>query len=85
MPETPAEAVAHDRYETMEIGALLYDSGTRPSPLIINPHGGPRSRGSDSFSYRTQFLLQHGFSVLQVNYRGSTGRGRSFVEAIYDD
>jgi dipeptidyl aminopeptidase/acylaminoacyl peptidase len=85
VPETPAEAVVHDRYETMEIGALLYDSGARPSPLIINPHGGPRSRDSDSFSYRTQFLLQRGFSVLQVNYRGSTGRGRSFVEAIYDD
>jgi len=69
----------------MEIGALLYDSGARPSPLIVNPHGGPRSRDSESFSYRTQFLLQRGFSVLQVNYRGSTGRGRSFVEAIYDD
>lgn len=84
-PETPAEAVSQDPSETMEIGALLYDSGARPSPLIVNPHGGPYSRNSDTFSYRTQFLLQRGFSVLQVNYRGSTGRGRSFVEAIYDD
>ena len=85
VPETSAEAVSHDPYETMEIGALLYDSGERPSPLIVNPHGGPRGMDSKSFSYRTQFLLRRGFSVLQINYRGSTGRGRAFVEALYDD
>src|SRR5699024_6852859 len=28
--------------ETVEIGALLYDSGRHPSPLVVNPHGGPR-------------------------------------------
>ena len=85
VPETPARAVDHGPYETLDIGALLYDSGERPSPLVVNPHGGPRSSSRKSFHYRTQFLVQRGFSVLQVNYRGSTGRGREFVEAIYDD
>jgi len=56
-----------------------------PSPLIVNPHGGPRHRDSRQFSYRVQFLLARGYSVLQVNYRGSTGRGREFVEELYDD
>jgi dipeptidyl aminopeptidase/acylaminoacyl peptidase len=85
VPETPQRAVEHDPYEELQIGAILYDSGERPSPLIVNPHGGPRHRDTLSFGYRTQFLVSRGFSVLQVNYRGSTGRGREFVEELYDD
>jgi dipeptidyl aminopeptidase/acylaminoacyl peptidase len=85
VPETTAEAVDHDPYEELEIGALLYDSGQRPSPLIVNPHGGPRAQDAKSFDLYTQFLVSRGFSVLQVNYRGSTGRGREFVEKLYDD
>ncbi|ELZ94973.1 dipeptidylaminopeptidase/acylaminoacyl-peptidase [Haloferax mucosum ATCC BAA-1512] len=85
VPETPAKAVSHDPYDELEIGALFYDSGRRPSPLVVNPHGGPRARDSKSFSLYTQFLIQCGFSVLQVNYRGSTGRGREFVEELFDD
>lgn len=85
VPETPARAVDHDPYEEFEIEGLLFDSGRRPSPLIVNPHGGPRHHDSRRFSYRVQYLLSRGFSVLQVNYRGSTGRGREFVEELYDD
>lgn len=85
VPETPAKAVEHEPYEELEIGALLYDSGERPSPLIVNPHGGPRARDSKSFDLYTQVLVSQGFSVLQVNYRGSTGRGREFVETLIDD
>ena len=85
VPETPAEAVDHDPYETFDIGALLYDSGQRPSPLVVNPHGGPRHRDTKSFDLYTQVLAAMGFSVLKVNYRGSTGRGREFVEELIDD
>ena len=85
VPETPARAVDHDPYEAFEIEGLLFDSGRRPSPLIVNPHGGPRHHDAQRFSYRVQFLLSRGYSVLQVNYRGSTGRGREFVEELYDD
>ena len=85
VPETPARAVDHDPYEEFEIEGLLFDSGRRPSPLIVNPHGGPRHHDMRRFSYRVQFLLSRGYSVLQVNYRGSTGRGREFVEELYDD
>jgi len=102
VPETRAAAVEHDPYETLEIGALLYDPGERPSPasdrsgdedrrtsrgspLIVMPHGGPRAADARRFDLYVQFLCQRGYSVLQVNYRGSTGRGRSFVEALYDD
>ena len=85
VPETPARAVDHDPAEELEIEGLLFDSGRRPSPLIVNPHGGPRHHDARRFSYRVQFLLSRGYSVLQVNYRGSTGRGREFVEELYDD
>jgi dipeptidyl aminopeptidase/acylaminoacyl peptidase len=85
VPETTQEAVEHDPYETFEIGALLYDSGDRPSPLVVNPHGGPRARDSKRFDLYTQVLAARGFSVLQVNYRGSTGRGRKFVEELIGD
>jgi len=85
VPETRQAAVDHDPYETIEIGGLFYDSGQRPSPLIVNPHGGPRAQDTKSFGLYTQFLLDRGYSVLQVNYRGSAGRGREFARALYDD
>ncbi|SNZ16010.1 Dipeptidyl aminopeptidase/acylaminoacyl peptidase [Natronoarchaeum philippinense] len=69
----------------LEIEALLYDSGERPSPAIVKPHGGPRGQDTRSFDLYTQFLVSQGYSVLEVNYRGSTGRGREFVELLYDD
>ncbi len=83
--DTDAEAVELEPAADLEIGALLYDSGERPSPLIVNPHGGPRAADQRGFGLYTQFLVSRGYSVLQVNYRGSTGRGRSFVEELYGD
>ncbi len=85
IPETRQAALEHDPYDELEIEAMLYDSGLRPSPLIVNPHGGPRARDTKSFDLYTQVLASLGFSVLQVNYRGSTGRGREFVEELIDD
>ena len=85
VPETRQAAVEHEPYAELEIEALFYDSGARPSPLIVNPHGGPRHRDTRRFDLYTQVLVSLGFSVLQVNYRGSTGRGREFVEELYDD
>ena len=81
----PSEYFTFESHDGLEIGALLYDSGERPSPLVVNPHGGPRAADYRSFDMYTQFLLSRGYSVLKVNYRGSTGRGREFVERLYDD
>ena len=85
VPETEQAAVKHEPYEEFDIGALFFDSGQRPSPLIVNPHGGPRARDTKRFNLYTQVLTSLGFSVLQVNYRGSTGRGREFVQELHDD
>ena len=57
--------------------------GTSPSnlPFIILPHGGPYARDSKRFDYFAQFFAAQGYGVLQMNFRGSEGYGKSFAEA----
>jgi len=52
-------------------------------PIVINPHGGPWHRDSWGFNPEIQFLANRGFAVLQMNFRGSTGYGRKFLESSY--
>lgn len=54
----------------------------RPGPMVIYVHGGPLNvRDSWGLSGRIQVLATRGYHVLQVNYRGSGGRGTEFVKA----
>jgi dipeptidyl aminopeptidase/acylaminoacyl peptidase len=85
VPETAQAAIEHEPSESLDIGALLYDSGERPSPLIVKVHGGPRRMDRRAFNRRVQFLCALGYSVLQVNYRGSAGRGRAFADTVVGD
>ena len=50
-------------------------------PLILNVHGGPNARDSWGFSPTEQWLANRGYAVLNVNYRGSTGFGKEFINA----
>jgi dipeptidyl aminopeptidase/acylaminoacyl peptidase len=50
-------------------------------PFIILPHGGPYARDSHEFDYFAQFFATRGYGVLQMNFRGSEGYGKSFAEA----
>lgn len=52
-----------------------------PYPLVVLPHGGPEVRDSLEFSLFAQTLAAQGWLVLQPNYRGSGGFGRSFADA----
>ena len=54
---------------------------TEPLPMVLNVHGGPWAR--DGFGYRAdhQWLANRGYAVLSVNFRGSTGFGKNFVNA----
>ncbi len=52
-------------------------------PLIVNPHGGPWTRDNWGFRQPVQFLVNRGFAVLKMNFRGSTGYGREFLESGY--
>lgn len=57
-------------------------NSSRPSPLVVYVHGGPWARDEYGFNKVVQFLANRGYSVLQVNYRGSTGFGKRFANAI---
>ena len=58
--------------------------GKRPPPLIVNPHGGPIGpRDHWGYNGEVQLLAEAGFAVLQVNFRGSGGFGKAFMQAGY--
>jgi len=54
---------------------------TAPVPMVLLVHGGPWARDSYGFSSTVQWLANRGYAVLQVNFRGSTGFGKSFLNA----
>ena len=50
-------------------------------PFIILPHGGPAARDEKRFDYLAQFFATRGYGVLQMNFRGSEGYGKTFADA----
>lgn len=52
-----------------------------PVPMVLNVHGGPWARDHFGYHAEHQWLANRGFAVLSVNFRGSTGFGKDFVNA----
>jgi len=61
-----------------------YESGKK-YPMLLRIHGGPNGQDQHSFNFERQFFAANGYVVLQVNYRGSAGRGSKFQESIFAD
>jgi dipeptidyl aminopeptidase/acylaminoacyl peptidase len=58
--------------------------GARPSkplPMVLLVHGGPWARDHWGYDAQAQWLANRGYAVLQVNFRGSTGFGKAFLNA----
>lgn len=75
---TSSDGTKVDGILTLPVG---YVAGTRV-PFLLRIHGGPTGQNSYSFSFEDQIFAAHGYAVLNVNYRGSSGRGHAFAEAI---
>jgi dipeptidyl aminopeptidase/acylaminoacyl peptidase len=89
LPPDVLHSVETLRYRTsdgLELTAYL----TRPragmgpdTPLVLMPHGGPEQRDTYGFDLFAQYYASRGYAVLQPNFRGSSGYGRTFAESGY--
>lgn len=59
----------------------LPGAGQGPKPMVLLVHGGPWGRDSWGYNSYHQWLASRGYAVLSVNFRGSTGFGKSFINA----
>ena len=55
------------------------------APMITIIHGGPHGQQGPAFNFRNQVYASHGWATLMVNFRGSTGYGQAFTDAIFGD
>lgn len=80
-----AETIEYPSFDGTKIPALYYPArhanGGAKSPALIWVHGGPGGQSSKSYEYLIQYLVNHGYTVLAVNNRGSSGYGKSFFKA----
>jgi peptidase S9 len=79
---TTRDGLLIEAYLSLPPGVELNAIDT-PLPVIVNPHGGPWTRDDWGFSSEVQFLCSRGYAVFQLNFRGSTGYGREFLEKSY--
>ncbi|MDH5822463.1 S9 family peptidase [Luteimonas sp. RD2P54] len=86
VPQWPQEIVSRDGLDLVSYLTLPAhadpDADGNPDaavPMVLFVHGGPWARDSYGYSAWPQWLANRGYAVLQVNYRGSTGFGKDFV------
>ncbi len=60
-------------------------TATSKHPLIVNIHGGPHGQNGPAFNFKNQVYAARGWATLNVNYRGSTGYGQKFADAVFGD
>ena len=86
----PSRWVSYKARDGLSIPAILTlpvrsrsGPGAAPPPFVVLPHGGPSAHDEKAFDYWVQFLASRGYGVLQPQFRGSTGYGRDFLTAGY--
>jgi dipeptidyl aminopeptidase/acylaminoacyl peptidase len=87
-PMTPVEIEARDGLTLVSYLTLPPDSDpdgdgrpNRPEPMVLLVHDGPWARDSYRFNALHQWLANRGYAVLSVNFRGSAGFGKAFLNA----
>ena len=85
----PVQALTWRGADEEEVHGLYYAPhserycGEGSPPLIVTVHGGPTSQVCAAYDARAQFFATRGIAVLDVNYRGSTGYGRNYMQRLY--
>jgi dipeptidyl aminopeptidase/acylaminoacyl peptidase len=67
-------------------GIVTFPAGYKPgarAPFLVLPHGGPEANDALGFDFFARFIAGLGYIVMQPEYRGSTGYGSEFLNAIY--
>lgn len=80
-PMTPVTITARDGLPLHSYLTLPVGVPPENLPLVLLVHGGPWARDYWGFQPDVQLLANRGYAVLQVNFRGSTGFGKSFTQA----
>ena len=79
-----AEVVRYKSFDGLEIPAIYYQpkqaSVDNKVPALVWVHGGPGGQSRQGFNSTIQYLVNHGYAVLAVNNRGSSGYGKSFYK-----
>ncbi|RUA19021.1 MAG: S9 family peptidase, partial [Flavobacteriia bacterium] len=79
-----AEVIRYKSFDGVEIPAIYYKphqaSEENPAPALVWVHGGPGGQSRQNFSAFIQYLVNHGYAVLAVNNRGSSGYGKTFYQ-----
>jgi dipeptidyl aminopeptidase/acylaminoacyl peptidase len=80
-----SEVVRYKSFDGLEIPAILYRphraSAQNKVPAIVLVHGGPGGQARTGYKAQVQFLVNHGYVVLDINNRGSSGYGKRFFTA----
>jgi dipeptidyl aminopeptidase/acylaminoacyl peptidase len=84
-PYHPARDYRWTSSDGLPIQGWLYEPEGQSRGLVVHVHGGPTWHSEDWVTPFIQFMVAAGFTVLDPNYRGSTGFGRTFREAIKKD
>ena len=64
---------------------LIHQNNEKNDCLVVFPHGGPHGAFSGEFSPHVAIMVYLGYSVLLVNYRGSTGYGQNGIDSLPGD
>ena len=77
-----AEVIRYESFDGLEIPAILYKphsaSKKNKVPALVWVHGGPGGQSRIGYRALIQYLVNHGYAILAVNNRGSSGYGKTF-------
>jgi len=78
------KVIRYKSFDELEIPAIFYKphiaSAKNKVPALVSVHGGPGGQSRLGYSARIQYLVNHGYAIIAVNNRGSTGYGKTFYK-----